>query len=918
VTLVLAPTVALPAPAHAQIFKRLKRAAKNAVENEAANQVDRLISNAMKCVFDDPLCAQKAKDSGQDVVYTDDDGNVLTDKDGKPITDADKAADAAAATGDQTLAPNTGVWANYDFVPGERVLFYDDYSGDNVGDFPRHLTFLKGNWELVEWRGRRLLRNTGPRGAAIEVPLSDTLPSRFTIEFDVYFTHGNQTLVVGAEPPPSRGDNYRRIPDNVFQVGVNTDRTGVLSNTKGGVQALNETKEVGQKIVPFRIMVDGRYAKVYVGSRRVANVPNAEIHRGTALYIENSYFANAEHPMYLGPIRVAAGGRSLYDVLAEKGRVATHGILFAVNSARIRPESTPTLEEIAKMLRDHADLRLSIEGHTDSTGDADYNQDLSERRAGAVRDYLTEQDGIDPSRLETTGYGETKSVADNGTPEGRQQNRRVELVKLSADGASDGAGEGTPPASTPGPSAARAGASPASTDPVSATSARSPGGRKAIAYRVHLAMGGDTVSFSAVTGAGLSAFLDASGQPTQLAGDAVGGTPVTPLPIGLLQDAWVRLPEPPPTLLDASPIGDISNAATLDSVHIDLSDAGSGPAIDGHPTRHMRLRVETFSVAVDTSGRKTPFRGAGRSDLWFASDLPFSWLPLGGSNGPIPEAIPLAHSIPAAGTYVADALAPRLRKLGLLLRADVRDSILLKDRPGAGPGWGSDFTIVRKIWVDSIGPATTVPPAGRYADMQHISELRMRLAAAVAMMTTQECGAMAGRTGGSFDLTVTGPPSTRLSGRAFSLPPETGRMTAPAHLILEAGKAAGPATTCLWISLPKGAVRTGSFPLSAAAGSDPDPSAARAFEIVMTPGGGDPRAMGLVETGTLQIRSAHGGSVAGALKGTGWRLDVDPAQSPPKGTLRDDLGFELKFEAVQAAPDSEGAAGSAPGPARPR
>ncbi|MDP2529846.1 MAG: hypothetical protein Q8W51_08910 [Candidatus Palauibacterales bacterium] len=449
--------------------------------------------------------------------------------------------------------------------------------------------------------------------------------------------------------------------------------------------------------------------------------------------------------------------------------------------------------------------------------------------------------------------------------------------------------------------------------PMATARGQSAGSTTAIAYRVHLGMGGDTTSASAVTTSSLSAFLDASGQPTQLAGDAVGGTPVTPLPIGLLQDAWVRLPEPPPSLLDASPIGDISDAATLDSVHIDLSDAGSGPAIDGHPTRHMRLQVETFSVAVDTSGRKTPFRGAGSSDLWFASDLPFSWLPLGGSSGPIPEAIPLAHSIPAAGTYVADALAPRLRKLGLLLRADVRDSVLLKDRPGARPGWGSDFTIVRKIWVDSIGPATTAPPAARYAGMQHISELRMRLAAAVAMMTAQECGAMAGRTGGSFDLTVTGPPSTRLSGRAFSLPPETGTLTAPAHLILEAGKAAGPATTCVWIDLPKGPVRTGDFRLSAAAG--PDPTAARAFQLVMAPGGQEPRAMALVETGALHIRSADGGSIAGSLEGTGWRLEVDPTRSPPRGKLLDDLGFKVRFEAVQAAPGSkdtgDGTAGSA-------
>jgi outer membrane protein OmpA-like peptidoglycan-associated protein len=176
--------------------------------------------------------------------------------------------------------------------------------------------------------------------------------------------------------------------------------------------------------------VDGQHALVYAGSRRVATVPNAVFRRGAALYVENTYSASDQNPMYVGSIRVAGLGRDLYDVLAEKGRVATHGILFAVNSDRIRAESSPTLEAIADILRDHAELRLSIEGHTDSDGDEAYNQDLSERRATAVKAYLTEKAGIDGSRLETAGYGASNPIADSATPEGKQQNRRVELVEL--------------------------------------------------------------------------------------------------------------------------------------------------------------------------------------------------------------------------------------------------------------------------------------------------------------------------------------------------------------------------------------------------------------------------------------------------------------------------------------------------------
>jgi OOP family OmpA-OmpF porin len=193
---------------------------------------------------------------------------------------------------------------------------------------------------------------------------------------------------------------------------------------------VNDTPEIGERVTPVRITVDGTYAKVYVNEKRVANVPNASIPRSSEIWIENIYSGSAESPLYLGAIRIAEGGVDLYDRLAADGRVATRGVLFDVNSARIRPESTPTLKEMGEMLSAHPDLRIRIEGHTDSIGDDAANLALSLDRAGAVRDFLVESFGVDASRLEVEGLGETVPVDDNGTPEGRQNNRRVELVRL--------------------------------------------------------------------------------------------------------------------------------------------------------------------------------------------------------------------------------------------------------------------------------------------------------------------------------------------------------------------------------------------------------------------------------------------------------------------------------------------------------
>jgi outer membrane protein OmpA-like peptidoglycan-associated protein len=157
-------------------------------------------------------------------------------------------------------------------------------------------------------------------------------------------------------------------------------------------------------------------------------VPNANLGRANKIFL--MFDASTDNPAYFRNFRIAAGGKKLYDAIAEKGRVSTQGIYFDTGSDQIRPESAPTLKEIAGMLADHADLKLTIEGHTDNVGSATSNQSLSEKRAAAVRQQLIDQYSIDGSRLTAKGLGATKPVGSNETPEGRQNNRRVELVKM--------------------------------------------------------------------------------------------------------------------------------------------------------------------------------------------------------------------------------------------------------------------------------------------------------------------------------------------------------------------------------------------------------------------------------------------------------------------------------------------------------
>ena len=112
----------------------------------------------------------------------------------------------------------------------------------------------------------------------------------------------------------------------------------------------------------------------------------------------------------------------------ERGLVLTLGdVLFETGKAELRPGALQNLYPLVTFLQKYPERRAVIEGYTDSVGSDAYNLDLSERRADAVRDFLL-QNGVNPAQLTTRGYGKASPVASNATAEGRQQNRRVELI----------------------------------------------------------------------------------------------------------------------------------------------------------------------------------------------------------------------------------------------------------------------------------------------------------------------------------------------------------------------------------------------------------------------------------------------------------------------------------------------------------
>jgi OmpA-OmpF porin, OOP family len=112
-----------------------------------------------------------------------------------------------------------------------------------------------------------------------------------------------------------------------------------------------------------------------------------------------------------------------------EAKIVTHGINFDVDKSSLKPESMGTLNMILRVMKDNPGLKFEVDGYTDNSGQATHNLTLSQERADAVKDELIKL-GIDPSRLTAKGFGDTKPISDNNTPEGKANNRRVEFVRM--------------------------------------------------------------------------------------------------------------------------------------------------------------------------------------------------------------------------------------------------------------------------------------------------------------------------------------------------------------------------------------------------------------------------------------------------------------------------------------------------------
>ena len=323
------------------------------------------------------------------------------------------------------------------------MVGFEDFTQDAVGDFPaRWNTDASGEIVTLAGQPGRWLKLTR---AGFFIPEFITeLPDNVTLEFDLTVPPtadpGIPLATVLVELPDLKEPRgWQTVPNN-FQFTAHPSASGHGTSSmvvrKDGTSAAANSTNTAQltaskgKPVHIALWRQRQRVRIYMNEEKVWDIPravSASAKFNSVVFFVGGGCGNCEY--YLANLRVATGAPDTRNKILTEGKWVTRGILFDVNSDRIKGESYGSLKEIAGVLTENADLKVQIVGHTDSDGDDAKNLDLSKRRAASVKSALSSEFKIDASRMETDGKGESQPVDKNDNPAGKANNRRVEFIK---------------------------------------------------------------------------------------------------------------------------------------------------------------------------------------------------------------------------------------------------------------------------------------------------------------------------------------------------------------------------------------------------------------------------------------------------------------------------------------------------------
>jgi len=415
----------LPALANAQLkgwTEKINNKAKNKATARIDGKIDRVIDNALDI-------AEGKKQTG------------------KKNEEAQKQATDTSLIGRK-------LYAKYDFIPGEQIIYSNDFVADNMGELPTGwnsngnaavvtLEDLKGNWAQLFQNSTYLTDNNA------------AFTENFTIEFDLVMRRINPKapfpeLAWGVLSSGSLTPNHNNLLKDhtaTFAAEISIQPSDPIRSTiqlqtfanrnsyfKTDIQKPGDLLTQFNKAIHIAMQVQKERIRIWWNEEKLYDLPKAII---AGANINQLYFIvkryggpEAEVGYAISNIKIAKGLPDTRHKLVEEGRFSTTGILFPVNSYSLLPESSGVLSEIAAILARNPELKIKIIGHTDSDGNEAANLELSRKRAAAVKQALVTHFNIKSSGIESDGAGELQPIDDNKTREGKANNRRVEFIKL--------------------------------------------------------------------------------------------------------------------------------------------------------------------------------------------------------------------------------------------------------------------------------------------------------------------------------------------------------------------------------------------------------------------------------------------------------------------------------------------------------
>jgi outer membrane protein OmpA-like peptidoglycan-associated protein len=419
--------ITIPVLSQAQFGEKLLKKVKNKVDQRADQKADKEIDKTL----DEIEGKEKPQASPQ--------------PQSQPQT-------ATSSTESATATPIKS-YGKYDFVPGEKVIYANDFANENLGELPTGwnsngngpvttINTQKGNWLQLNQNACYVTDNAA------------AFTENFTLEFDLILRNGNpkSTFPQLAFGAMSSGDlsttdnELVREYTKFFAIELKLQPVGNLGShmhmqtfEKNRTYLNTEIKSYGKlekmmgQPIHIAMQIQKERLRVWINEDKMYDLPKA-ITAGIALdqlyfRVKSSSARDEETGYSVTNIKVATGLPDTRHKLVEEGKFSTTGILFDVNSATIKAESAGVLKEIADVLKKYPDISVKVIGHTDGDGSDASNLALSKKRAEAVKEALVNDGGIDAARLQSDGKGEKEPVGDNKTREGKMQNRRVEFIK---------------------------------------------------------------------------------------------------------------------------------------------------------------------------------------------------------------------------------------------------------------------------------------------------------------------------------------------------------------------------------------------------------------------------------------------------------------------------------------------------------